>query len=201
MNELERYFLLREYSWEMSKILPFILVFVLIFLISFIVFYKMTHIKKRYLPLFSSGIAFAGILIYFLLFPVYKGDFSIKYTATPLDKTEMEISQGEIVVLGIPNSKHCFYIIETLNLLQKRNKDLKICYRVLSDNRSSIAIYQSAADKRIQFQLIESHGKLRSYQNFEFPTIFLVRNKELLQISNNDLGPCSLDYLERQIYH
>ena len=132
MNAIETFFLHSNFSWFLSKLLPYILfpIFGLIVAMFTVKFFSVQSKIKRIAFYFLLPIASFGA--YFAFSPIYQGDFSNRATEIDFKKSFKEIKPNKLTVLSIPNCPFCYAAMDKMLLLKERNPSILIEFKVCS---------------------------------------------------------------------
>ena len=102
MNSIELFLLDNDFSWTLSKAVPYLAMILLGFLFIYILPKKLRtlNVFLRYgIKLIILVIPFA---LYFIISPIYSGDFSNNSIELTKDSTVGELEGRRLVVLSIP---------------------------------------------------------------------------------------------------
>lgn len=194
---METYFLESGFSWTMSKVLPYAIMVVLGLILVLIVKRYMKSINK-YLRWVMLLIIFAlPFGIYFIIHPIYQGDFS--NNAVEVEKTTdySELVGEKLVVITIPGCKYCYEAIEDLLVMKSRVESLEIEYVVCSKDSTTVNWYKEKAGTEINVRIATNPDALMRLADYAFPTFMLVDNdKPLKKWSNDSFGVFAKDEVE-----
>lgn len=181
----------------MSYLFPFILI-VLISLFVIFLLKKEKFFKHKILFLsLAFVILFAPLGIAFALNPIYEGDFSKEGTNVDSKKVYVDFSESDFIVLTIPNCPFCKESTEKMNLLKKRNPELRIKYLVCSFDSRSLHELRLYLNPEIKIELARNLSELVTLCKGKFPTYLKVKNTKAVHIWNNSqLGTRALDWIE-----
>ena len=179
------------FSWTFPKALPYILsIFGGVFL--FWIFSKL-KVKIRVI---RHIIWIVPFMIYFIVNPIYQGDFSNEYRTIQTKSLPSKTVENELIVITIPGCPFCFGAIESLKILKKRNPSLKINYIVCSSDSSSILEYKKEIGESFTINYTSTPEKWANIAQGKFPTLLLV-GKSLTKIWSNDgFGARAKDEIE-----
>lgn len=182
-------------SWTASKIAPyFFFLFVGLF-VSYYFFRKTSKKKKLFL---ATPIALFPIVIYFILHPIYEGDFS-NSPYFPKVKKVKELEKDELVVLAIPGCPYCIESANKLNLLKSRNPEMNIRFLVCTSSDKDLSDYKKALNKSIPVEKTIDTKSLIEIAKNGFPTFLTLRNGSIQKAwSNDSFGVRAMDEIERE---
>lgn len=194
---MESYFLESGLSWTMSKVVPYAVMVVLgLFIILLI---------KRYLKSVNKYIKWILLLIvfampfgiYFILHPIYQGDFSNNVVEVDKNSAYSELSGEKLVVITIPGCKYCYEAIDDLLIMKSRLENIEIEYIVCSTDSSTVNWYSEKTDTAINVRLASNPETFMRLADYAFPTFILVDNdKPLKKWSNDSFGVFAKDEVE-----
>lgn len=186
-------------SWTLSYLFPFILI-VLLSLILILLLSKEKRFKHKMLFLsLAFVILFAPFGIAFAINPIYEGDLSKEGTKVNLNKVYEDFQESDFVVLTIPNCPFCKESTEKMNLLQKRNPELRLKYLICSSDSRSLNELRSMLHPKIKIELAKDLSSLVSLSNGKFPSFFKIKDKKAFYLWNNmQLGTRALDWIENE---
>ena len=194
MSSIELFFLDAGFSYTVSKLLAY-LVFPLIGFLIWLVFRKR---MKRKIWKISSLIALCVVsfFIYFMLHPIYEGDFS--NNSTPIKgKSELNAIQSDkLVVISIPDCPFCQESISRMVAFRQRHPKVKIEYRVcVNDSLAKRAVdkYNRLSNNQIPVKKAEDSKNLATLADMSFPTFVLITPTKKVKWSNNNFGVGALD--------
>ncbi len=138
-------------------------------------------------------------LIYFILNPIYQGDFSNEFRTIQTKSLPINALKNELIVISIPGCPFCFGSIESLKILKKRNPSLKINFIVCSSDSLSTLEYSKESGESFPINYSNTPEKWAKIANGKFPT-FLFVGKEQSKVWNNDgFGVRAKDEIESVI--
>ena len=197
MNSIELSLLDNGFSWTLSKAVPYLAMILLGFLFIYILPKKLRtlNVFLRYgIKLIILVIPFA---LYFIISPIYSGDFSNNSIELTKDSTVGELEGRRLVVLSIPNCKYCYESIDRMVKLKERVPSMIIEYVVCSSDTMSIALYQEKGKAAIIVRLAEDMDAMTQLAEGTFPTFVLVNNERpLTKWSNDSFGVLAMDNVE-----
>lgn len=188
---MEHFFLSIGISWTLSKVLPFVLFLVIGFLLFI-------YIKRRSFK-FAKFIAIilipVPVLIYFVLNPIYEGDFSNNSTKVS-NKEITELNEG-LTVLAIPGCPFCYESIEVLSEIKSRTETNDIRFMVISSDSTSTDWYNEKSNGRIPVGLINIESDVKTLTNGHFPTYVYYDGEGKFTVwSNANFGVLAKDEVE-----
>jgi hypothetical protein len=193
MNALESFLLDSGFSWTWSKLLPYV-VLPILGLAIWTLFRK--RMQKRWLRgttlLLSVVIPFA---LYFILYPIYEGDFSNNSEKVALIP-ELKSGQQKLVVITIPGCPFCMESVHRMKDFKKRNPAVDIEYRVCSTDPIDLKVYKETAGKAFPVVLAQDIGKLSGLAESAFPAFILTDGQSGVRWSNDHFGVAALDEVE-----
>lgn len=194
MNKFEFFFLNLGLSWTAAKILPYFLFLLIGLILSIYLFRKASKKKKLFLAL---PITLLPIIIYFILHPIYEGDFS-NSPYFPNVKTVKELKKDELVVLAIPGCPYCLESANKLNLLKSRNPEMKIRFLVCTSKDKDLSVYKKAFNKSIPVDKTIETKIILGIAKDGFPTFLTIRNGIIQKAwSNDSFGVRAMDEIEK----
>jgi len=194
---MELYFLESGMSWTMSKILPY-LITVVLGLILWIIFKKVLRRINKYIRWVALLVIFAlPFSIYFLISPIYEGDFTNNSSEVERTDSNAELNGEKLVVIAIPGCPYCLEAIDKLLIMKKRVPEMSIEYVVCSTDSTSIDWYKEKAGETIPVRLAENREEMANIAEHAFPTFVLVsKNGPLKKWSNDKFGVFAMDEVE-----
>jgi hypothetical protein len=180
--------------WTLTKTLPYILsIFGGVFL--FWIFSKLKG-KIRIIRFFIWIVPF---LIFFILNPIYQGDFSNVNRTINSKTLPFNALKNELIVITIPGCPFCFGSIESLKILKIRNPSLKINFIVCSSDSSSILEYKKEIGKSFPINYSSTPEKWANIAQGKFPSFLLVGKTQTKIWSNDGFGVRAKDEIESVI--
>lgn len=196
MNALESFFLNSNFSWFLSKLLPYILfpIFGLILGLLFNRFFKIKKKAKKILILSLSMLLLFGI--YFAYSPIYQGDFS--NNSLKIDRTVelSEIQEKHLYVITIPGCPFCAESINRMKKLQKRNPNVVIDYIVCNGDSSALDWYSKEVGSTISVHLAKNNKAIAGLSKHKYPSFVFSNGKEINYWSNDGFGVSAMDEIE-----
>lgn len=191
---MEDFFSELGFGWTASKVFPYI-VFLIVGLVLVLVIRKLT--KKRKLRMAAWLLAVIPCVVYFLVNPIYEGDFANGYSS---QKQNVEISEeGHLTVIAIPNCPFCHEALERLLKIQKRTSSVKIDFKVLTSDSLALGPYLDKADGLINVVKEGNFAPFEKIAGSRFPVFVYTSSKESRVWNNDQIGTIAFDWLEHQL--
>jgi hypothetical protein len=181
-------------SWTITKALPYILS---IFGGAFL-FWVFSRLKNNF-RIIRYFIWIIPFLIYFILNPIYQGDFSNVNRTINSKTLPINALKNELIVITIPGCPFCFGSIESLKILKKRNPSIKINFIVCSSDSSSILEYKKEIGKSFPINYSSTPEKWAKIAQGKFPSFLLVGKNQTKVWSNDGFGVRAKDEIESVI--
>jgi len=193
MNSFEVFLLDCGFSWTASKLVPYLF-------FPFLGFFLWLALRKRVkrgwlkytLLVLLIALPFLG---YFLVNPIFEGDFSNNSKSVAL-VPELKVNKQTLVVITIPGCPFCMQSVERMKDFKKRNPKINVEYRVCSTDAASVLPYQQAAGKAFPILLAEEPEKMADVAEGAFPAFVLTDGKSAVKWSNDKFGVGALDEVE-----
>jgi hypothetical protein len=194
---MESYFLESGLSWTMSKAVPYIIM-VFVGLLILLVVKRFLKSINKYLKWVLLLIIFAVPFgIYFMLHPIYQGDFSNNVVQVEKIEEFNELEGEKLVVITIPGCKYCYEAVDDLLVMKSRLKNISIEYIVCSTDSSTVNWYKEKTGTQIDVRIAQNPEALMRLADYSFPTYILVdNNKPLKKWSNDSFGVFAKDEVE-----
>lgn len=195
---MERFFLDIGFSWTLSKSLPFILMLVLGVLLFYIIRRK---VSKRWIKISSFALIPLPIIIYFLLNPIYEGDFSNNYSIEQKTEDYKELKSGHLAIITIPNCPYCYEALDNLKVIKGRiGSNAKLDFIVCSTDTSSLDWYKEESSNQVNFSLAKNPEALMKLAGGTFPCFAFVSNSGEIRLWSNDgFGVMAKDWVEDKL--
>jgi thioredoxin-related protein len=199
---MENFFLNIGFSWTLSKSLPFVLMLLLGILLVFLI---RRRLKKRWMRNTSFVLLILPVVIYFVVNPIYEGDFSNDFRVENTGNETKEIEKGTLSVITIPGCPFCLQSIATLKVMKDRTDSKKdINFIVCSDSISDLKKYEVESDGELKVKLaedIEAMVKLAGGAGIAtFPTfVYTSKSGEMTVWSNDGFGVMAKDWVEDKL--
>ncbi|MBI2259710.1 MAG: hypothetical protein HYU67_12550 [Flavobacteriia bacterium] len=195
---IERLLIENNFSWTISKALPYFLVVVLGFILSYFIYnLAKTKIIKLILSVFVAVLPF---IISFIFHPIYEGDFSRVGTSYQLKNDNQDFQTVDLVVLTIPGCPFCHESTIYSNKMLLRQPRLKIKYIVCDTNTREIEPYQKKLNRKISVSLAKDLKLCINISQGSFPTFVALKNKKIVEKwSNDQFGVRAKDFVENFI--
>ncbi len=194
---MESYFLESGLSWTMSKAVPYVIM-VFVGLLLILVVKRFLKSINKYLKWVLLLIIFAVPFgIYFILHPIYQGDFSNNVVQVEKIDEFNELEGEKLVVITIPGCKYCYEAVDDLLIMKSRLKNISIEYIVCSTDSSTVNWYKEKTGTQIDVRIAQNPESLMRLADYAFPTYILVdNNKPLKKWSNDSFGVFAKDEVE-----
>lgn len=196
MNAVESFFLNSNFSWFLSKLLPYIL-FPVLGLILGLFFNRIFSIKKKGRKILILSLSILLLFgIYFAFSPIYQGDFS--NNSSQIDKTAAlsEIQEKHLYVISIPGCPFCAESINRMKKLQKRNPNIVIDYIVCNGDSSALEWYSKEAGSTISVHLAKNNKAIAGLSKHKYPSFVFSNGKQISYWSNDGFGVSAMDEIE-----
>jgi hypothetical protein len=193
MNSLETFLLDSGLSWTLSKLLPYV-VLPIVGLIIWAIFRK--SMKRR--PVRVLTFLLLVLLpfgLYFIMYPIYEGDFSNNSDEVAL-VPELKKGGQKLVVITIPDCPFCKESVYRMKAFKERNPDVKIEYRVCSSRKADAKAYKEIAGTSFPVVLAKDLGKMSKLAEEAFPAFVLTDGNSGTRWSNDHFGVAALDEVE-----
>ncbi|MEJ6615343.1 MAG: hypothetical protein QNL61_00365 [Crocinitomicaceae bacterium] len=199
---METYFLDSGLSWTMSKVLPY-LIMILVGIVLWIIAKKILKSINKYLRWMLLLVIFVlPFLIYFMISPIYEGDFTNDSIEVEQSAENAELNGKKLVVITIPGCPFCLEAIDQLLVMKKRVPSIEIEYIVCRFDSTAIDStiidwYKKKGGDLITVRLAENSEEMKKIAQHKFPAFVLVDNKRPLKTwSNNSYGVFAKDEVE-----
>lgn len=179
------------YFWTLFKIAPYFLTIVGGLFLSFL--FSRIRGKIRFLRFFIWVIPFG---IYFILNPIYEGDFSNNYREITLKNGLVSSKEDHLLVITIPGCPFCMASIETMKQLKKRVPSLKVKYIVCSTDSSSTILYKRKIAGSFPISTTIKSKEWAEISKGKFPSYVLITQKGTRIWSNDNFGSLAKDEVE-----
>ena len=192
MNPFELLLLDLGFSWQNSRLMPF--VFILIGSLGIVWLIRKQKFSKLWLKIcLKTGIVAIPLVLYFALYPVYRGDvwdLSRKLTA----KTTSSVSTTSLKIYVLPNCPYCIETLEIMNLFHKRNPKIKIEYVIVSASGGGKMVKTIPEYIKVIYE--PNSRSIEKITQGSYPSFVMSKNKTLFIWDNNSFGLKSLDVIE-----
>lgn len=179
----------------MSKILPYL--FFLILGILFFILGRIIFRKFRWIKFTSILFILIPISIYFILNPIYEGDFSNDFKNVPYKNELNELQADRLTIITIPNCPYCYESIAEMKKIKSRIPDLQIDFIVCTSDSSALEWYNEESNGDLNILLAKNNEELVSLSKEKFPTFVVNDNNKMLRVwSNNNFGVRAKDWIE-----
>lgn len=195
---MENYFLDNGLSWTLSKMLPYLLMII----IGVILFVFLRLSNKTWIKYSSFTLLFIPFGIYFMISPIYEGDFSNNFVDQKYNPDFTVLERGQMTIISIPNCPFCYQSISLMKRIEARvNKELNVNFIVCSDRKNDLDLYKDIAGKNVNVILGENNStELMNLARNQFPTFVYVNKSGDIRIwSNDNFGAPARDWLEENM--
>ncbi len=179
------------FNWTLNKIIPYILTFIGGVFLSYII--SKSKRKIRFTRFFIWVIPFG---IYFVLYPIYEGDFSNNYREVSLEKGLVTSNENQFIVITIPNCPFCMASIQTIKEIKQRVPNMKIKYIVCSRDKSSVNLYKQQINGFFPISSTKNPMKWSKVCQGKFPCYVLITKSNIRIWSNDNFGTLAKDEIE-----
>jgi thiol-disulfide isomerase/thioredoxin len=192
MNLFELFFLDLGFSWQNSRLIPFIIIISGSLTILWLL--RKYAFEKRWLKIsMKIGILVFPVALYFLVYPVYRGDLCDLSRKLTL-KEDASSSNKSLKIYVLPNCPYCIETIEIMNQFHQRNPKIEIEYVIISGSGGG-----SIAKELPEFVKITYRNNSESIKKItmgSYPCFVLTKDNSLSIWDNNSFGLKSLDIIE-----
>lgn len=194
-QSLELWFLNKNFSWTMSKLLPYTFLIIAGILLAYS-FSKAFKLKSKVLKFTLGTLLFVlPFALGFAFNPIYEGDFSSEgqeITSAPVSYDE----KYQLVVVTIPNCPFCLEAIGRLKLMKKQHPELQILYSVCSSDEKSLSFYKEQIDGAFDISLAQDIDASAKLAEGRFPTfLYIEKGIPTIKWSNDQFGAGAIDEL------
>ncbi|MBU2020156.1 MAG: hypothetical protein KJ941_10975 [Bacteroidetes bacterium] len=184
------------WSYLLAKALPYLLMIVIGVFASWIWIRRCewSSIKRWSMAFLLFVLPFS---VYFVVNPIYEGDFSGKVFKINLKNSYTTELQKGLIVLAKVGCPYCLEVTSDLKMLKKRNPKLKIHFLVLNGQQEDLVFYKSALGESSEVISYTNSTLFESEVGVLFPTFLAVKDKVAIQYwTNNDFGAPAKDVLQ-----
>ena len=185
-------FQLTFYYWTLSKITPYMLTIVGGLFLTYL-FSKISG-RIRFIRFFVWIIPFG---IFFILNPIYEGDFSNNYRVVHLKNDLINSKEKQLLVITIPGCPFCLASIQTMKQIKKRVPTLKVKYIVCSSDSLTVKPYSREINRTFPISTTQNPKEWAEICQGKFPSYVLVTKKGTRIWSNDNFGSLAKDELEK----
>jgi hypothetical protein len=178
-------------SWTLINITPYFLTIVGGLFLSFL--FSKIRGKIRFLRFFIWAIPFG---IYFILNPIYEGDFSNNYREIHLKNDLITSKEKQLLVITIPGCPFCLASIQTMKQIKKRVPSLKVKYIVCSSDSLTILPYYREINGSFPISTSKKPKEWAKICQGKFPSYVLVTKNGTRIWSNDNFGTLAKDEVE-----
>lgn len=196
---MENFLIDHGFSWTFSKIFPYLLM-VLIGVVLFMTIRIFSN--KIWLKYLSFLLFFMPFGIYFMIFPIYEGDFSNNFVLEKYNGKLDLLDRGQITIISIPNCPFCYESIHLMKRIESRvGKNVKVNFIVCSDRVEDLDLYREIAGQNID--IILGKGDLKNLMGLarnKFPSFVYINDSKHVRLWSNDaFGALARDWFEKTI--
>lgn len=198
MNSLEELLLNTGFSWQLSKLLPFVIILLLGLSLGFLLFKRLkSRLMKPLLALFI-GIALSGA--YFAFYPIYVSDLNNEFRLENYVPNN-QYNQAFIEVIVLPDCPHCLNSTDLIRKLISRNKDLRILYKIVTNDTYGGSIEEKLKMEGMKYSYSAYDANIKILAKGSFPSfVFHEKGSKNVQIwNNNTFGSKALDDIESKL--
>ncbi|MFT6245181.1 MAG: hypothetical protein ACJA0U_002729 [Salibacteraceae bacterium] len=199
---MENFFLNIGLTWTLSKLLPFVIMLVLGILLVFLTRRKL---KKRWMRNTSFVLLLIPVAVYFLINPIYEGDFSNNFRVEKAGSVYKEMEKGTLSVITIPGCPFCLQSIANLKVIKNRVESKKdINFIVCSDSISDLKKYEDESNGELNVKLAKDFKAMVKLAGgvgiATFPTfVYTSKSGEMTVWSNDGFGVIARDWVEEKL--
>jgi hypothetical protein len=192
---MENFLLNLGLSFTLSKLIPYLFSVVFGLILTFLFLKKSKKNGIDLVPklLISSVLVVAPFLIYFVIHPIYQGDFSNNSysVASTIDFPKKK----QLTIIALANCPYCIQSIEASKLLKKKNPAISIEYWVLSNNPVYQLKYKKLLGNIAQVKLkAKISDELAVIAKGSYPTFVISEKHKAIKAWNNDsFGVMAMD--------
>ena len=192
MNLFEIFLLDLGFSWQNSRLLPFVIILISSLVIVWLI--RRHKFNKLWLNVsLKMAIVIFPLVLYFMVYPVYKGDlWDLSRNLTI--KNKESVSKSSLQVYVLPNCPYCVETIELMNLFHKRNPKIKIEYVIVSASGGGKMVKTIPEYIKVIYE--PNSRSIEKITQGSYPSFVMSKNKTLFIWDNNSFGLKSLDVIE-----
>jgi len=191
MNLFELLLLDLGFSWQNSRLMPFIFITIGSLIIVWLI--RRHKFNKQWLNIsLKTAIVTFPLVLYFMVYPVYRGDLWDLSRNISI-KNEDSSSKSSLQVYVLPNCPYCVETIELMTQFHRRNPKIVIEYIIVAGSGGAIA------KELPEFVRITYRNNSESVENItkgSYPCFVLTKDNSLTIWDNNSFGLKSLDVIE-----
>lgn len=191
MNLFEIFLLDLGFSWQNSRLIPFVVIIASSLTAAWLL--KKYQFEKRWLKISMKIVIIVfPVVLYFLVYPVYRGDLCDLSRNITLKNNESSPNKS-LRIYVLPNCPYCIETIEIVNQFHRRNPKIVIEYIIVAGSGGAIA-KELPEFVRITYQ--KNSESLDEITMGSYPCFVLTRDNSLTIWDNNSFGLKSLDVIE-----
>lgn len=195
---IESYFVEMNFSWSLSKIIPYLLMLIFAVLIAWRISHLILLPTPRAKRILKIGVLAGLMSLGFAIQPIYEGEFNDNIT--PAISDQLRFRNTDLVMVGIPGCNYCLASLDDLKQLKRRNPSMRIQVVLCRPNRKDLNQYRKIAGNSIRISRASDPDEITALIAGKFPTFLLVKNGEIkLLWPNNRFGTGAKDFLENQL--
>lgn len=194
---IENSFLESGFSFTAAKLLPYIITILIGLILAFLLRKKLNFRNRLVRIIVKLVVIVLPFGIYFVLNPIYQGDFSNNSEVVKRSDENQEIVGDKLVVLTIPGCPYCRQAMDRMLMLKERNPSLEIEFIVCHTDPASIDFYKEISEGKIAVRLATNPEAMANLANHRFPAFVLSEKVgSLKKWSNDSFGVRALDEVE-----
>lgn len=141
------------------------------------------------------------VLIYFLMNPIYEGDFSNNFRIEQKSEAYKELKGGHLAIITIPGCKFCYGALDNLKIIKDRvGSSDKLDFIVCSEDEETLEWYKEKANNEVKVSLAKDPNALMKLAGGTFPCFAYVSNSGEIRLWSNDgFGVMAKDWVENNL--
>ena len=201
MNSLESFFLLNDFSWVASRLIPYVLFLLIGLLCSLLIVWKFKFIDHIRI-LFLISFPLVTLSLYFSFYPIFQGDFSNEKVIFPRNESMVELKENRLIVLSLPGCPYCLESMERMRIVKQRHPEITIEYKVCHGDSSAIRWFQNMYGERYKgkndfnFSLASDTKMTSKLAAGLYPAYVLTNRSSLTVWSVEQFGMSAIDDVE-----
>lgn len=195
---MENFLLGSGFSWTMSKILPFVILLLFGVILCFVI-RKVS--SKKWIRLSAFLLILLPVTIYFVLNPIFEGDFSNEFKTEKVADDYKELERDNLTVITIPHCKFCSQAIDAmLTVTDRISSKKKINLIVCSSNLADLKEYKKKSKSKLNVKLAKNVSAMVLLAGGKFPAfVFTDKSGEMKIWSNEGFGVTAKDWIEAKL--
>lgn len=153
--------------------------------------------RKKWLRILLLLIIPIPFGIYFIINPIYEGDFSNNSRSEKGNYSELK--SDRLTVLTIPGCPYCYESIADLKRIKERTGVDSIDFLVVTGESSNLDWYKEEANDQLNIQMISSESELVALARGTFPTFVYTDGEEVTIWDNSGFGVIAKDWIEEKV--